>query len=474
MPKTSSTSSSDKKRIGKRTLAVILTIALFAAGLYGMQELTRAKTARARDLRYKTFFANPEEYEVIFLGSSHMMYGVNPMVIWNKTGITSFNWGSPTCTIPSSYWKLQNIMDYETPKLVVLDCFRASWIQKTYNEYRLHEALDAFPLSYTKYLAVNDLMRGEAYKENDGVYTDVQRYNLLFPLYAYHSRGEELEKTDFVNDYTDTKGCEFEINVATPIEISHTKESTPVTPDMQGIVYLKKTIAYCQEQGIPILLTYLPYPTDEPWKMESNMIAPIAEEYGVPYLNFTDMDVVDYDTDYSDPDSHMNISGQEKVSEFLADYIATHYEIAPMRDDETVRAEWDALYDAYEETKREDLKQELSLRSYLMLLRKTSDHVIVKINDPSVLESPVHLRLLYGMMTEQKTLDEDTAYIVLSDGHTELFGREDAALSGIGSDVTDLLADDETSSLRIVTVEGEELVNDVSFSYTGEDLLSDL
>ena len=335
------------KKTIQQVISVLITICLLVSCLYYIQQLTRAKPVQMRDISYCTYFDYAEDYDVLYFGTSHVMYGISPLEIWNNYGITSYNWGSPYCSLPSSYWKLKNVLDYETPKLVVVDCYLTTWIEKTYGAYRMHQAFDAFPLSYTKWMTVNDLMKDEmAYVGL--TYTDAERYGMLFPLYSYHTRWKDLQKDDFVKEYIDTKGYVFLLNVAEPDEISNTSEKAEITEDMSGVIYLERIIEECQSRNIPLLLTYLPFPTDETSKKESNMIQDIADKYGVDYINFTNFDIVNYETDYADPSSHMNISGQKKVSEYLGEYILENYGIEDRRDS-AIASQWNTWYEEYKE-----------------------------------------------------------------------------------------------------------------------------
>lgn len=335
------------KKTAQQIMSVLITICLLVSCLYYIQQLTRAKPVQMRDMPYCTYFDSAEDYDVLYFGTSHVVYGISPLEIWNEYGITSYNWGSPYCSLPSTYWKLRNVLDYETPQLVVVDCYLATWIQKTYGVYRMHQAFDAFPLSYTKWMAVNDLMKDEmAYVGL--TYTDSERYGILFPLYSYHTRWGDLQKEDFVDEFIDTKGYLFLLNVAEPDEISNTSEKAEITEDMAGVIYLERIIEECQERDIPLLLTYLPFPIDETSKKESNMIQDIADKYGVNYINFTNLDIVNYKTDFADPSSHTNVSGQKKVSEYLGEYILGNYEIEDRRDS-AIASQWNAWYEEYKE-----------------------------------------------------------------------------------------------------------------------------
>lgn len=418
-------------KVLKRLVAVLLTIMLIMVGLFSVQNITRLKSASTRDMSYKTYFDYADEYDVLYLGTSHVMYGINPLEIWNDYGITSYNWGSPTCTIPSIYWKLMNVLDYSVPKLVVVDCYRATWTCKSYNAYRLHEAFDAFPLSYTKWKAMNDLMKDQPRMQDQNIYSDRDMLNLLFPLSAYHSRWDEIEASDFAYQFVDTKGCEFEVKVGEPSEISNTTEKEEITDEMQGVIYLRKIIEECQNRNIPILLTYLPYPTDEVWKKESNMIQQIADEYGVEYINFTNTDVVNCYTDYSKPTSHLNITGQRKVSEFLGNYIIENYDIEDRRDD-IIATQWNDWYSAYKNYEDSFIENQSDLKSYLMLLYKTNDVVVIDMKDSSLLDNHVYFSLITNIGEGSDEINSATDFIIVQNGKTVVL--DDFRDNGVSKD----------------------------------------
>lgn len=411
------------KTIINRLLAVAVTIGLFLSGLYGIEELTRLKSALARDLGYETYFTSPEDYDVLFLGTSHVMYGISPMDLWEDYGIVSFNWGSPTCSIPSIYWKLRNILDYAKPKLVVVDCLRAIEEDKTYSVERIHEAFDAFDLSPTKYRAVMDLM------DDEQKYSKLDKYNVLFRLSAYHSRWDSLSEKDFSHKYVDTKGEEFGRSVAVPIEISHTDKKTEITPEMEGVNYLKKIIELCNEESVPILLTYLPYPIDESWKMEANMIYDLAEEYNVNYINFTDLNVVNYNIDFSDSDSHMNMSGDSKVTNYLGQYILENYDISDRSSDESISQKWNEDYEKYIDYKAYLLNGTNEMDMYLMELSSMPVDITIDLRNKALIQNEVYQQLLYNLVPEAD-INENTDFIITNNHRNDVITIDDFRENG--------------------------------------------
>ncbi|MCH5257133.1 MAG: hypothetical protein J1D87_07550 [Lachnospiraceae bacterium] len=473
------------KKTIQQIMSVLVTICLLVGCLYYIQQLTRVKTALTRDMSYSAYFKYAKDYDILYFGTSHVMYGINPLEIWNEYGLTSYNWGSPTCTLPKIYWKLMNVLDYESPQLVVVDCYRTTWLHKTYNKYRMHEAFDAFPLSYTKWTAIDDLMKDEIRMEDGLFYTDLERYSILFPVCDYHSRWGELQKIDFVNEFVDTKGCEFEIDVDEPIEISNTSEKAEITENMQGVIYLERIIEECQNRNIPLLLTYLPFPTDETCKKESNVIQDIADKYGVNYVNFTNLDVVNYQIDYSDSASHMNIAGQKKVSEYLGEYICENYEIEDRRDS-AIADRWNAWYKEYKEYEAGFINSQNDLDTYLMLLYDSSNDIIIDLKENALTSNNVYKDLLSGVGSGTDKINDTTDFIIVHAGKTIALDnfRENGVTkeTEIGtvslrygdSEYSIYIDGDEyytesindSASIRIKATKNDNLLDDVRFKYT--------
>lgn len=473
------------KKTLKQLIAVIIAVVLFIGGLRAVTELTRVKVATTRDLSYKSFFDHTGEYDVLFFGTSHVMFGVNPLEIWKEYRIRSYNWGSPVCSPPSIYWKILNVLNYSTPELIVVDCYGSTWKDKTVNSYRVHEAFDAFPMSYTKYIAINDLMKNETRMDDGEVYSKREIYGQFFLLSDYHNRWASLNATDFRNDYIDTKGCEFDRNVDVPIEISNTKAKLDITDDMTGVVYLKKIIEECQNRHIPILLTYLPFPTGDDTKMESNMIEDIANEYGVNYINFTDLNVVNPDTDYADTYNHLNTAGQKKVSEYLGQYILDNYDIPNQLDPES-SARWDKWYTQYQKYENSFLPDTESLSTYLMMLYRNSNTIIIDLNDNAILNDPVYYDLLSSIGNGVKAIGQNTDFIILIKGESTVLNdfRTNGIIQETESGTFSYISDesgyslnlngtpifhassDDRSYVMINVTDGEETIDTVKFVYT--------
>lgn len=487
----------------RRIAACLVTVSLLWGCLAGLTDLLERKSS---DFKYEPFFAQREDFDVLFFGTSHVINGVFPMELWKDYGIVSYNFGGHGNAIATSYWVMKNALDHTRPELVVIDGLGLAGMTKTSLGFsQVHLSMDAFPFSLTKWSGARDLLEDEAMEEmilqgtaEDG--TERTKMSIWWDFSVYHSRWNELGAGDFIPDSSKEKGAESRIAVSTPADIPKEPGNEGLEKDTVATDYLKRMIQDCREQGIEVLLVYLPFPYSEGAWAEAVTMGDIAQEYGVRYINFLDMDLVDYDTDCYDPGSHLNPSGARKVTDYLGTYITKNYDLPDHREDGDYD-DWKDDYKLYQEYKASCFRQQQQLDTYLMLLADKNYNALIEINDPAVWNSEFYTGLLknLGIRAGKKSASADCIYVrragkqvtYASSFHPSgkafetldgtVRGRLDA--DGIFSVLLDgrtlyevTPQQDETAGLRIAVLDQEtmELVDLVSFSFqTGEDIRED-
>ena len=200
------------------------------------------------------------------------------------------------------------------PKVIVIDTYSISKREKIVDgkkEY-IHNTLDTYPISFTKYLAIKDLFREENILNH--------QMEFLFNFSLYHSRWNKLTEDDFSINNEYEKGAESRITIAIPQKMSNFNDV--------DIYKDKETI---------------------------------------------NMDIVNYNTDCYDKDSHLNPSGARKVTDYLGKYIMENYDILDQRENDEYKF-WYDDYDEYINLKIENLeKNKTNLNNYLMLLYGEDD-----------------------------------------------------------------------------------------------------
>ena len=395
----------------KKIISVFICFVIFLLMFTAVSHFLMRKTSYIKNA---DFYSYKEDYDVLFLGSSHMVMGISPMELWNDYGIVSYNLANYGQWLPVDYWVLKNALDYTKPKLVVLDV-RAIDIDN--NKFspehisQLHEVFDDMPLSKHKIEAVFDLL------------PEGKRMEYLFDFSIYHTRWNEIDETFFKKAYPSTeKGANLD-NASNFEEATVEEIQPPVLidkGDMQldettGKQYLRKIIELCQAQDIEILLTALPYSPSDAYQRWLNSAAVIAEEYQIPYLDFNVKDTfVNYNTDYFD-DAHLNSSGNRKATKVLGEYLKDHYSLTDYRDSE-IASKWNQDYKEYTKYKVDWLKSQQNLNSYLMLLSDKQYNIVVDIYNPDIWKDPVYVHLFENLGVSMDKITESTDCLVIKEG----------------------------------------------------------
>ena len=181
-----------------------------------------------------------------------------------------------------------------------------------------------------------------------------------FPIFEFHNRWKTLNTADLSLDASatwsdDLKG--FRINR----DVKAADASGYMTPDsrVQEIpllnrVYLESIIGYCRSIGAePVLVST---PSTVNWNTaRHNGIQAFASQSGVSYIDLnaepTKIDI-DWENETHDGGDHLNLSGAEKVSDYIGEYLATSYSLPDHRDDFAFGS-WNDCLKRYEQRIRE-------------------------------------------------------------------------------------------------------------------------
>lgn len=385
----------------KKTLQRILTIVLTIVILTGMLNvLGKTLVIKNSEAKNRDFFEEDKDFDILFLGTSHVIDAIYPLEIWDDQGYTSYNLGGHSTPIATQYWVLRNALDYTTPKLVVIDCFSlGDNIKVSENFDYAHISLDCFKPTMTKIKAVKDLMEGDA---------EHSAMDLLWPFSIYHNRWSEIGSGDFNIEYNKLKGAERLLNVETPDEYIPIDKGVVYEEETISCAYLRKMIEECRSRDIEVLLVYLPFVAQDYRQMEANTVYGIAEEYGVNYINFLDADFINFYTDLEDTGAHLNPSGGNKVTHYIGSFIENNYSLTSHHGDPAY-SDWDEDFNVYLQNKKDDFIYNVDPHQYLMMLADNDLRIEMELYDPSIYGDMVCALLLYniGCYTEQVVAKPD-------------------------------------------------------------------
>ncbi|MBO6308548.1 MAG: hypothetical protein J6N70_06840 [Oribacterium sp.] len=263
----------------KRIFSVILILCFVSGGIYLGNRVTERTVSRQK---YIKFFSEQKEYDVLFYGSSHVLSGIQPMEIWDKYGITSYNLAGHAASLGMSYWVLRESLRYHKPKLAVLDIYDMYAFDQPFMDVSfMHYSLDAYPLDRLKVEAVRDLLRGRSTGE---------KTELLFPFSVYHSRWNEVTeqslKESFSDDYFNPYyGSEARYGVAVPMDIDRVP-ALDVTEGSDGADdYIRGFVKVCEDAGVQVCFMRVPYPASVENQRAENRVMKLAEELGIEVID---------------------------------------------------------------------------------------------------------------------------------------------------------------------------------------------
>ncbi len=305
--------------------------------------------------------------DVLVLGSSHAFENINTGVLYDSYGMAAYVLSGSMQPYWNTYYYLTEALKTQTPKLIVLDVFASTQNSEYGDNVRIIKNDLGIRNIVTRYKALKLSSPKDKF------------YDYLLSYRLWHSRYSELGAFDFPQYYKRPfwyyyKG--FGINFATkpqnkPDPDKITAE-TPLLPKTEE--YYRKIIELCKQENIPLLIVKSPYVLNEASMKKYNMSKKIADEYGVPFINFNSSKYynsmkLDFSKDFAD-DGHLNYMGNVKYTKALADEIKKRFDIPDRRGQQEYES-WEMhSKDVLGRTENQYLKNENNVGAYFEKLKK--------------------------------------------------------------------------------------------------------
>lgn len=387
---------------------------------------------------FKDFYdLEKDSVDVLFFGSSHAVSSLNPQILYDTYGITSYNLGSEQQSLVVTYYWLREALKYQSPKAVVIDTYMLHKFSDSYvyndmncSEAAVRKAMDNMRLSPLKWEAAKTIEKTDPTQDS---------LSYILPNIRYHSRWTSLGEDDFSEasmvDHGGIKG--FTVMNGTDPELEYTpfraEDAENVNADIMmepSRTYLSKAIDLCREKGIQVILINIPCGESiERYRSTKDF----ADSCGVPYYDFNEASLyneIGYNAS-EDLLSHPNYHGAEKVTLYLGKLLSGQYGIAPRED-----PSYDASRVLYEH-KLENIRlgETTDLHQYLPLLNQ--DRYTVFIFAPTAFsacldDETMNALFSLGFSTELRGVRDGTHYCAVKDasGTVEQLTEEDLQFTG--------------------------------------------
>lgn len=441
----------------------ILFLILLAAALFVVSLVVQRKSSYEKN---QMFFeeAKKDNIDVFILGSSHVINGINPIQLYDDYGITAYNLGGYGSVLLSSYWQMMMALDYATPKLVVVDAYMLEndirYIddpQANVSSDELHLNIDRFPLNRRKYQAVNNML------ENWD-----KKYQYLFDFIVYHDRWKELTQNDYdrlvgKGEINHLMGAVMNYDIH-PSEFTYTDYQAGNIPgETVGTEYLRNIITECQNRGIDVLVTTVPFLAMQVNQEAANTADTIAAERGVKSLNMLKIpNLIDFNMDMADA-GHLNILGCQKVTKCLGDYISENYELQDHRNDSSYET-WNQCSSEFKTVlgnlsmENEDLYSQTMVLQYADMSDDKTFAVSIR-GGSMVYADQTFIRMLKGLGAGEeldKAIEQKSSYmLVCSYGHVQEFSGNSETESHVSTQDGELTYIPVSDIYRVLYLNGD-------------------
>ena len=338
-----------KKKIIKITCSIIIIL----TGIFLLQRLLVPKYVSevVEGRLIGEYYKEEKDHEVIFIGDCEVYENFSPKVLWENYGINSYIRGSAQQLIWQSYYLLEDTLRYEKPDVVIFNILSMQY-DKPQKEAYNRMTLEGMRWSSSKIKAIRASMT------NNEHFIDY-----LFPVLRYHSRWQELSGEDlqymFQGKQVSHNGYYMRVDVKPAENVPEGKILADYRFGENAYYYLDKMTQLCKENDIQLILikapSLYPYWYDE-WEEQ---IEEYAEENELLYINFLELiekTGLDFSQDTYDGGLHMNLSGAEKITEYLGEVLREECNLPDRRGEKELSQRWQEKITLYEQERDRQLQ----------------------------------------------------------------------------------------------------------------------
>lgn len=337
-----------KKKHIKRIIGLASFIFVLVAFVYATQLLI-ANDGSAESIRLQGFYLEePDSLDIVVVGASELMNDYSAPEVYQSFGYTSYPYAFAVNSVPLWKYELKEIERTQHPQVLIIETNGA-----LYTEDKLIHSKDCIRLLGDN-MPLSDNCVKYAYEMTDNP------LETMFPIIKYHYRWKEVRDESvkdrlmmYKNGYARLRGAmtplyrtEFESDTIFPAD------DTTADLNKEGEEALKEFLEVCKESEIPhIVFAEFPHilGTEKAYKRHQrvNKAAEIIREAGFEFIDFTkkiDEIGLVYQEDFFDT-HHMVATGQRKLSNYIGKTVKEKYGIAPKKQSEKNRKEWEDSVD---------------------------------------------------------------------------------------------------------------------------------
>jgi hypothetical protein len=312
----------------KKVIKIGVFIAIVIWGINYLSYVFTPKGSNFNILKGYTLLPK-NSIDVLFVGDSGIYGDISPMAIYEKYGITSYDYSSSAASNLLAYYMLKEALKTQTPTVVVMDETTIFGGKETEGMTRLF--IDTLP---------NDDVKKELLNDSNYNFDNEYKLGAYINFFRYHSRWNKIESSDFnsinynltnkgYQNYTEHKTSKYKNDYMADANdaIDFTNNYLP-----ESVIKSKEL---CDSLGIKFLLISVPDATA--WSQaKAKRMTNWTNENKIDYFDLNyylkEMDL-NFETDSVDNGMHLNIIGATKVSNYLGSYLLDKYNLPNHQND---------------------------------------------------------------------------------------------------------------------------------------------
>jgi len=325
------------REMWKKWFRLILSMLVICSSLFFLQKLLVPKYVDdiIEGALIAEYYDEEKNHDVIFIGDCEVYENFSPPLLWERYGINSYIRGSAQQLIWQSYYLLEDTLRYEKPKIVIFNVLSMQYSEPQKEAYN-RMTLDGMKWSVAKHKAVLASM------------TSKEKYlDYVFPILRYHARWSSLSSDDvkylFQTKKVSHNGYYMRVDVKAADKVPEGKILGNYDFSDTVYNYLDRMTALCRENDIELILIKAPSLYPYWYEQWDKQIAEYAEENGVMYINFLELADeigIDYSMDTYDGGLHLNLSGAEKLTDYLGNILNRDFGVPSRHGEPALEKEW--------------------------------------------------------------------------------------------------------------------------------------
>lgn len=317
------------KKLAFELTAITIIVLYFTIHFtYMLREPTLEKT------NLMGFYAEPQNtLDVVFIGSSTLRSSINPLVLWEEYGITSYDMATSSQRPSGIIWMLKEALKYQKEAIYVIDVNNIRFDEEFWdkqNEGSIRHITDGLKYSWNRLGCINSIVR----EGKVSYYLDIIKYHnnikngLDFRTWNYECS----------NPY---KGFHMLTDISASKPVYCCSDKMGSLPEY-GESVLREILRYCRNTRGGVKVEFIISEQHVIDYSTCQYIKSIIEEYGYTCFIFNEHEEemgIDGMVDFYD-DLHTNISGSEKCSLFYGKYLSEKYFLFVRQKEEDVIDDW--------------------------------------------------------------------------------------------------------------------------------------